>query len=182
MTPYFKACGPPAFSMMLPATVARCAETGSGEKHNPCGASANCRSELMTPGSTRARRFSTSMSRIWFRPDRSSRTRRAAGIIPPEQFDAPPRGHDRNVVFGGEPHDRCDVVAAVGAQQQARYSPDAPEVAAAFGEYGCRRSSRRHGRRRPFANCSMPALSAAVEVLRMCRVDISTASFVACIG
>ena len=46
----------------------------------------------MTPGSTRAQRFSTSISRIWLSPDKSSKARPAVGIIPPEQLDAPPRG------------------------------------------------------------------------------------------
>ena len=58
VTPYFRQCGPPAFSATLPPSVHALCELGSGAKYRPKGAARRDSSALITPGWTVAVRES----------------------------------------------------------------------------------------------------------------------------
>src|SRR5690606_39890436 len=64
VTPYFRQCGPPAFSATFPPIVQAACELGSGAYVSPYGAAARLNRTFTTPGSTRARRFAASIDRI----------------------------------------------------------------------------------------------------------------------
>ena len=54
VTPYFRQCGPPAFSATLPPTVETFWDDGSGAKKKPPGVVSSDSSRLTTPGWTSA--------------------------------------------------------------------------------------------------------------------------------
>src|SRR5690606_3914416 len=91
VTPYFRQCGPPAFSATFPPIVQAACELGSGAYVSPYGAAARLNRTFTTPGSTRARRFAASIDRIRSIRARDTTTAPSRASAPPDNPVPAPR-------------------------------------------------------------------------------------------
>ena len=83
VTPYLKACGPPALVATLPP-ICDCSEApGSGGKHSPFSRAIRCTWRVLTPASGVIRHSAGSSSR-------TARIRSSAHTTPPPSGTAPP--------------------------------------------------------------------------------------------
>ena len=92
VAPYFRQCGPPAFSATFPPMVQACWLAGSGAKKNPRGVTARLIVRFTHPASTVAVRLGRSISRMRFMRVRTISTPPAVAMAPPESPVPAPRG------------------------------------------------------------------------------------------
>ena len=85
---------------------------GSGAKYKPYFSTARERSRFTTPGSTTARRFSGSISKMWFMREKEMTMPPRRAKAPPESPVPAPRPTMGRLVAIGQGHNRDDVFFA----------------------------------------------------------------------
>ena len=110
MTPYLKACGPPALVAMLPPICDCSAAPGSGGKKRPFSRASRRTSAVRSPASTQIRHRSGSKARTRVIRSRPRTTPPSRGTAPAAKPGAAPARHDRHLVLVAPGDDAGDLL------------------------------------------------------------------------